>query len=61
MYGSPKAGGPAKGVGGGAHILVDADLDEVRIGDVCDHVIPVICVVSSPVQSSHFGPNTYKC
>ena len=49
MYGSPKAGGPAKGVGGGAHVLVDADLHEVRVGDVCDHVIPVICVVPSPI------------
>ena len=49
MYGSPKAGGPAKGVGGGAHILVDADLDEVCIGDVCDHIIPVVCVVPSPI------------
>ena len=49
MYGSPKAGGPAKGVGGGPNILVDANLDEVRVGDVCDHVIPVICVVPGPV------------
>ena len=49
MYGSPKAGGPAKGVGGGAHVLVDADLDEVRVGDVCDHVIPVVRVVPGPV------------
>ena len=45
----PKAGGPPQGVCGGLHPVVDPDLDEVGVGDVSDHVIPVVSVVPRPV------------
>ena len=53
----PKTGGPAQGVGGGLHPVVDPDLDEVGVGDVSDHVIPVVSVVPRPVDGSHLGAN----
>ena len=36
VQGRPEAGGPAQGVGGGLHPLVDPDLDEVGVGDVAN-------------------------
>ena len=55
VQGRPEAGSPAQGVGGGLHPLVDPGLDEVGVGDVGDHVIPVVGIVACPVDGTHLG------
>ena len=53
MQGHPEAGSPAQSVGGRPHPLVDPDLDEVGIGNVGDHVVPVVGVVTSTINGPH--------
>ena len=55
VQGCPEAGSPAQSVGGGLQPLVDPGLDKVGIGDVGDHVIPVVGVVTSSIHCSHLG------
>ena len=55
MQGGAEAGAPTQSVGGGLHPVVDPDLDEVGVGDVSDHVVPVVSVIVRTVDCFHLG------
>ena len=55
MKGSSEACSPAQSVGRRINPLVDPDLREVGVGDVGDHVIPVVGIVACPVDGTHLG------